>query len=395
MKKYPIDFNNIKNISRRDFVKTAAVTPIAGSLTNSNILKAQQKPTEDKPKTNIQDALKYPRTKDSLPGKYPGRVVIIENSKAIKDGSFDYEQISFMIDRAMMILTSQEDRKKAWGTFFSPSDRIGIKVNPVGGTLLSTSREVVRSIIMLLVNIGVPLENIVIWDRREFQLHEAGFTSENFPGVKITGTERKDEKGSFYDKNGRLYSEDMIDKSWFYHAEVDGNYDKETLPYMVNGGKYSFFSKICTQDVDKIINVPILKNAGGSATLCLKNIAYGSVTNTGRLHKQLWAETCAEVPCFPPIRDKMVLNIVDGIRGCYNGGPGAKPEFFHDFNSILVGTDPVAVDRIGFDKISDKRIEKGIQKERNTNGMKFLKLAEDLGIGYADLKKIEFKKYVF
>ncbi len=82
------------NISRRDFVKTVATTAIAGNLTNFDILKAQQKKAEDKPKTNIQDALKYPRTIDPLPGKYPGRVVIIENSKTIKDGAFDYEQIS-------------------------------------------------------------------------------------------------------------------------------------------------------------------------------------------------------------------------------------------------------------------------------------------------------------
>ncbi len=387
--------NNKHSITRRDFVKTSTAVALAGAIGKFEKVSAQEKQAPEKPKTNLEDALKYPKTKFSLPGKYPGCVVELQNSKAIIDGKFSYEQISFMIDRAMMLLTEKADNKEAWKTFFSPTDRIGIKVNPVAGKLLSTSHEVVRTIIAELVNIGVPYENIIIWDRREFQLHEAGFTSDNFPAVKIMGTERKDSNGSFYNEDGKLYSEEMIDKDWFYWADVEGTYDKETMPYMVNGGKYSFFSKIVTQYVDKIINVPILKNAGSSLTGCLKNIAYGSITNTARLHKPLWSETCADVPCFPPLRDKLVLNIMDGIRGCYDGGPGAKPEFFEDFNTILLGTDPVAVDRIAYDIVLSKRREKGIQKEIVQSSVNFLLLAEKNGLGASDLKNIEIKKFVF
>ena len=48
--------------------------------------------------------------------------------------------------------------------------------------------------------------------------------------------------------------------------------------------------------------IPILKNAGGSITNAMKNPAFGSVSNTGRLHTQLWNETCAEVCAFAPLR---------------------------------------------------------------------------------------------
>ena len=385
---------NIISFTRRKFIKTGAAISAAGLLNKFEPLIAQEKTNPEKPKTNIADALKYPKTEFSLPGKYPGKVVEFINSKAINNDKFDYEQISYMIDQSMLILTERADNKEAWKTLFSTTDRIGIKVNPVAGKLLSTSHEVVRTIIAELVNIGVPYENIIIWDRREFQLHDAGFTSEVFPAVKIIGTERKDSSGSFYNSEGKLYSEEMIDKDWYYWADVEGTYDKESMPYMVNGGKYSYFSKIVTQQVDKIINVPILKNAGSSITGCLKNIAYGSITNTARLHKPLWAETCAEVPCFPPLRDKVVLNIVDAIRGCYDGGPGAKPEFITDFNTILIGTDPVAVDRIGFDIIFEKRREKGIQKDIVPSSVNFLLLAEKNGLGVSDIRKLEIKKFV-
>ena len=127
-------------------------------------------------------------------------------------------------------------------------------------------------------------------------------------------------------------------------------------------------------------------------TIALKNIAYGAISNTSRLHDALWAETCAEASAFPPLRDKVVLNIVDGIKGCFNGGPGAKPEFITEFNSVLLGTDPVAVDRIGYDIILKKRIEEGIQDEDSPTGKLFLEMASKLKLGESDINKIELKK---
>ena len=239
---------------------------------------------------------------------------------------------------------------------------------------------------------GIPRRNIIIWDRREEQLFEAGFTHEEFPGIRIIGTERAGENGTMYDDNGKLYSERMIDTTWYYFADYEEKYDEETIPYMVNEGKYSYFSKIVTQMVDKIINVPILKNAGASVTLCLKNLSYGSISNTGRLHKQLWAETIAEVCAFPPLRDKVVLNIVDGIKGCFNAGPAANPQFFTNYNTILIGTDPVAVDRIGYDIVIKKRIDEKLQRADTPKGRIFMDLAKDLKLGVADIENIQLKK---
>ncbi|MGA2298467.1 MAG: DUF362 domain-containing protein, partial [FCB group bacterium] len=264
----------------------------------------------------------------------------------------------------------------------------------VAGKILSTSLEVVHCIIQQLIGAGIPKNNIIIWDRREPDLEDSGFTNDNFPEIKIIGTEKKDKNGSYYDKDGKLYSETMIDKSWYYWADVDGDYDNETMPYMINGGKYSYFSNICTKTIDKIINIPILKNAGPSVTLSLKNLAFGSISNTGRLHKNLWSETCAEVCAFPPIRDKVVLNIVDGIKGCYNGGPGADPKFITEFKTILLGTDPVAVDRIGYDIINKKRVEEKLQKEESDFGRKFLELAQEFKLGIADLNKIQIENII-
>jgi len=367
----------------------AATASMAGTIRSVSSEAAIQ---QAKPATNIDDALKVPRNERSMPGLFPGRVAVVKNSRSVQENSIVAQEVHDMIARSMLELTGEKKLKKAWRKFVSPGDRIGLKINPVAGKSLTTSHEVVKAIIAQLEAAGIDRSQLTIWDRREFELTDAGFTPENYSGIRIVGTEQMDKDGLYYGKDGKLYGEHMIDRDWYYWADVEGEYDEYTMPYMVNGGKYSYFTKIVTQDLDKIINVPILKNAGATVTLALKNLAYGSVSNTGRLHAKLWNETCAQVCAFAPLRDKVVLNIVDGIKGCFNGGPGANPQFFCDYHTIITGTDPVAVDRIGYDIVLAKRIAEGLQKEGAATALEFMLQAEKLSLGIADRTIIDLRE---
>ncbi|GET21358.1 hypothetical protein JCM18694_16040 [Prolixibacter denitrificans] len=342
----------------------------------------------EKPETNINKALEYSRNKNSMPGKYPARVVKVVHPNSVVDNQPVESEAYRMIADGLLKLTGEKKLHKAWRKFVKPGEKIGLKVNPVAGKLLTTSHAVVQAVVKQLEESGISRSDIVIWDRREMQLHETGFTEENYPGINIRGTEQQDKDGGFFDKDGILYGEKNIDKDWYYWADVNGEYDEYTLPYMVNGGKESYFTKIITQEVDKIINIPILKNAGTTVTCCMKNLAYGSISNTGRLHKQLWSETIAQVCAFPPLRDKVVLNIVDGLKGCFDGGPAANPQFLTNYKTILLGSDPVAVDRIAYDVVLKKRMEEGVQKKESPNGTKFMELASGYGLGEANPWKI-------
>ncbi len=378
-------------MKRRDFFKVAAAagvsyaaSPVIRAADNSLIASVNQEI-----ETNIADASKSPRVAGSMPGRFPGRVVKCINGKSVSaEGEHNPEVIYDMLAKSMLALTGKDNLPDAWRMFVSPEDIIGLKVNPVAGRLLTTSHAVTKSVVRQLEEAGIPRNNIVIWDRREMQLHETGYTQENYPGITITGTECMDQKGGFYDNEGKLYSQGRIDKEHFFYANLEGEYDDYTIPYMVNGGKYSYFTNIVTQKVTKIINLPILKNAGPTTTLCLKNLSFGSVTNTGRLH-QLWHETCAYVCAFAPLRDKVVLNIADGITGCFEGGPSAKPQYICNYNMLLVGTDPVAVDRVGHDVVIAKRIGMGIQQEDKPSASRFLDLAQELKLGIGKLEQIE------
>jgi len=399
----------MNQVNRRNFLRlagagaaAAAAAPVAQAMgaataTAASVVNpenADRETQQDKPDTNIADAAKIARGPNSMPGLYPGRVVMVKNSRSVRDNLIVEQEVYDMIARSMLELTGEKKLKKAWRKFVKPGERIGLKVNPVAGKSLSTSHEVVRAVIAQLEESGIKRSQLTIWDRREFELTDVGFTQENYPGIRITGTEQMDKEGLYYGKDGKLYGEHMIDRDWYYWADVEGEYDEYTMPYMVNGGKYSYFTKIVTQELDKIINIPILKNAGMTVTLALKNLAFGSVSNTGRLHAKLWNETCAQVCAFAPLRDKVVLNIVDGIKGCFNGGPGANPQFFCDYHTIIAGSDPVAVDRIGFDVVIARRIAEGLQKAPTPQGLEFMQQAEKLSLGVADREKIELREVI-
>lgn len=379
------------SLSRRKFITLAGAGSAiiaAGPLAGKAVVSVQ-----DKPSTNIADASKTPRKPGSMPGLYPGKVIMVKHPEAVVDNE-PLESVAYlMLGRAMLELTGEKTLKKAWRQFVDPGEKIGLKVNPVAGIELYTSHAVVKSVVKQLTESGIKKEDIIIWDRREMELHDVGFTADNYPGITVRGTECKDENGSFYDDNGKLYGERNIDEDWYYWADVEEEYDAETLPYMINTGKYSYFTKIVTQEVDKIINIPILKNAGASITNAMKNLAFGSITNTSRLHAKLWNDTCAEVCAFAPLRDKVVLNITDGLKGCFNGGPGANPQFICNYNVLMAGSDPVAMDRIAYDIIAEKRIAEGLLKIPNPEVLTFLKMAEDLGLGIWQKDKINLKYF--
>jgi hypothetical protein len=165
--------------------------------------------------------------------------------------------------------------------------------------------------------------------------------------------------------------------------------DEFYLNQHVFNGEYSYFGKLLTQKLTKIINLPAYKNAGHGISMACKNLGYGSICNSGRLHAPLGLKVGTEVLAAPAIRDKLVLNITDGIRGQYEGGPAMNAQFVYPNCSLYFATDPFALDMICHRELVAKRKEMGIEVNEHPSFTDYLRDAEKLGLGVADVKKIK------
>lgn len=346
--------------------------------------------------TNIDQFMKAPRTSRAIPGPFPGRVVQVEDSRVLVEDRVDAAVVREMVAKGITRLTGR-GLKESFGLLLEAGDVVGLKVNPVGPPLINTRLELVDAVIRWLVDSGLPKGNIVIWDRFDAMLKEAGFTADAFPGVRIEALQTMDENGSSWrDEKGRHVSEGNFDREAFYLARgvvgkgVKGYPDDEFyLNQHVFAGEESYFGTLVTRTLTRIINLPVFKNTGPGISMATKNLGYGAVCNTGRLHAPLFFRVCTEVVAAPWVRDKLALNITDGIRGQYDGGPMLNAQFVYPHHTLYFATDPFALDMVCHEAIQAKRKEMKVKVADHPRYTEYLHYGERLGLGVADLAKIE------
>ncbi|MCK7462136.1 MAG: DUF362 domain-containing protein [Sphingobacterium sp.] len=221
-------------------------------------------------------------------------------------------------------------------------------------------------------------------------LKDAGFTAERYPGIALEGLQTMDEaaaEGKTEDNSkwlkadGTHVSVPNFDQEVFYWADVEGPKDLPYLNQHVFNGKHSYFGKLLTEKLTKIVNLPVFKNTGNAISMATKNIGYGAVCNTNRLHAPLFLDVCVEVPAFWPVRDKMVLNVTDGLRSQYDGGPDKNAKFAYIDNRLYFASDPFALDMVCHNRIVAKRKEMGVAVNENPRFTEYLRYAETAGAG--------------
>ena len=293
-------------------------------------------------------------SKLAMPGLFRGRVVAVEHPGSIVDGRYQAEPVQQMMRKGMTDLTGAGGWVDAWRLFVEPGDVVGIKVNPVGGPLVVSAAEVVREIIAGLNAAGIKNKDIVVYDRYRAQFLKVGFDKWLPEGVRTSSA-----------------AEDYED----VQQAIEG-YDPDhymdmalTLPgYDINNltARRSYAAHFITKEVNKLINLPVLKDhQSAGVTLALKNLSHGLVNNVCRSHSSSTLNACGSfipaVVSMPVIRNKTVLHVLDGVKGLYHGGPGARPQFVWEHKTIYFATDPVALDHICWKAIDEKRLAMGMK----------------------------------
>jgi hypothetical protein len=144
-------------ITRRDFLKAAAVTPIAGAIgfcsTGAGAAVAARPRTE----TSGGVATLKPIAQAS-------RVVLVRDENAVAaDRKFNAEAIQKMLDDAVSALFGEKNPVAAWKKIVTSADTVGIKTNTWNS--LPTGKEVEQAIQKRVIDAGVPPERIAIADR--------------------------------------------------------------------------------------------------------------------------------------------------------------------------------------------------------------------------------------
>jgi uncharacterized protein (DUF362 family) len=348
------------------------------------------------PPIDVREAPPGKKSLLGMPGLFPGRVVEVADKRAIVANRVSQPVVREMLERGLKELTGENSAGAAYAKFIEPNDVVGIKINPSGAPACCSSPELVREIIDGLRAAGVSSRNIVVYDRFGYEMDIGSYQPLLPPGIRVLGVQDGLLDASGYDAN--------------VYCQADFFGEWETRSYMAS---------IVANGVDKIINVPTLKDHSASGvTGCLKNVAYGTFNNVARSHKAPYSFTnpLIGVMCtVEPLRSKVVLNIMDGMRMVWHGGPLTQNQEFIDQAGILmVGTDPVAMDTIELEAIEKKRREKGAPsvwarnpKSITADGREFyddasknlfyrqpghIAAAGKLGLGVSELKQIDHRK---
>lgn len=334
-------------------------------------------------------------SKLAMPGLFRGRVVAVEHPGSIVEGRYHAEPVQQMMRKGMTDLTGASGWIDAWRLFVEPGDVVGIKVNPVGSPHVISAAEVVREIIAGLNAAGVKNKDIVVYDRYRAQFFKAGFDKWLPDGVRTSSA-----------------AEDYED----VQQAIEG-YDPDhymdmalTLPgYDINNltARRSYAAHFITKEVNKLINLPVLKDhQSAGVTLALKNLSHGLVNNVCRSHSSNTLNACgAFIPAvvsMPVIRNKTVLHVLDGVKGLYHGGPGARPQFVWEHKTIYFATDPVALDHICWKAIDEKRLAMGMKTIADDRPDKYstfwnrqpehVEIAGAMGLGEWNESKIDIRR---
>ena len=153
-----------------------------------------------------------------------------------------------------------------------------------------------------LIALGIPTRNIYLYERFPDQLSSVRYDRYLPAGINIFAAETARGSMANYDPNT--------------YVETNFFGEEDTRSNMI---------RLVTERFTKIINVPNMKDHGAAGvTGCLKNIAYGDFSNVARSHNREKTNTLSFIgtlAAVEPLRSRTVLQIMDGLRGVWHGGP--------------------------------------------------------------------------
>jgi uncharacterized protein (DUF362 family) len=288
-------------------------------------------------------------------------VTYIQNSKIRTNGEIDENNLANTLIQGLENHFAVADFRTAWRSLFSTKDVIAIKVNCLAGRGLSTTPQLVRIIVSQLEEVGIPKKNIIVFDRANRDLQRAGFKIDiSNSGVRCAGN------------------------------DYFGYYNQLIMHKSIG----SMISNVMVE-ADGVINIPVLKDHGiVGMSGALKNF-FGVIHNPNKYHLDVGNPYVADLCSHELIRSKTRLTICDALTAQYEAGPPFMPQFAVRENTLIISSDMVALDRIGWQRIEELRQAHDLPplKEVGREPAYIFTAADpEHNLGQADLNKIRVNR---
>lgn len=216
------------------------------------------------------------------------------------DGRIDYRVIEWLLNQTVSAVTGEEDAMTAWKSLISPGDRVGIQIDVAG---IQPHDPVLEALVRRIVDVGVPLRNIVIYSADETELFRAGYDiSGTVPGATV-----------------------MASDAVKYRDGI---------------------SRVVLDHVTKIINLSRLRvdpeiGMHGALANYLAVVPYEERTRLRRNPDQL-----AAAAAIPTVRRSSILHIIHALEPAYAVSDSGRKYSVWQYNGLLASVDPVAVDTV-------------------------------------------------
>jgi uncharacterized protein (DUF362 family) len=348
--------------SRRQLVGAAAATAAWGVASRA----AAQAPAASADKKEDPPSLAAKRPDGFQPMTAPGLIVKVSKSNTLQPNLLwpTEEAAKVMLERAMTELTGRNTLGEAFGRFVDPRDKVAVKVNGIGaqkGATMGTNKELILEIVRGVLAAGVKPENLWVF--------------EQYPSF-LAGTRIKD---------------DVLPEG--VKSYTHNNTDAGTGQVRVHAIRTRFARQLV--EATAVINVALIKDHSLCGyTGALKNMTHGVTLNPHEFHANLMDPQIPLLYAQDVIRSRVRLQVTDGYKVIYNGGPlDRDPRARVPHEAVYVSTDPVAMDRIGWQIVDKWRVDRGLPTlEKSKRLPTYIERAADMGLGVADLNRIRMKE---
>ena len=330
----------------------------------------------------------------------PGKLVRVHGPGTVKGGRIKgrkyllEEKAVALVHRALTEFTGESDPVAALGKFVNKDDVVGLKVNCLGSPGAATHPDITFAVVDLLRKIGISDDNVIVYDQYGSRMRKGGY--------KLS-----DRKGKVKVIRHWGQSSSKQDPKWGYQGKT-----------MTPAGP-TRFAKVLDK-VTAVINLPVPKDHDlTGVTGALKNMAFGNIAVVPKFHCNKpygWVDgkkikkggTCqpeckwggcsvARMYSAPEITQKVRLHLADATGVLYHGGPQYQAKWTAVYDSVIIATDPVAMDSLFLRIIDEHRAKKGLKpidqiKRPRRRPAAFIGHAAAMGLGVADPEKQDYRE---